>query len=175
MLDKLARRAAGAITLVAARSLWPAPGRSAKSLSTDDVGARHGLRAVLDIETARAMADYLNQLRDRLEHGEAVSGPAARRLLRAASAGGTRFEGMFLSPRQVRVLLTDPALQVHDNPRAFLACNYDPTRALCHPGCAAGTRQRPPQPGPVQPGLRQHRPHRHPHRRSQCRNRPAAR
>jgi hypothetical protein len=27
----------------------------------------------------------------------------------------------------------------------------------------------------VQPGLRQHRPHRHPHRRSQCRNRPAAR
>ena len=53
-------------------------------------------------------------------------------------AAGTRFEGMFLSPRQVRALLTDPALQVHDNPRAFLACNYDPAKALCHPALAAG-------------------------------------
>ncbi len=35
-------------------------------------------------------------------------------------------------------LLADPALQVHDNPRAFLACNYDPAKALCHPGRAAG-------------------------------------
>ena len=59
-------------------------------------------------------------------------------MLRAASAAGTRFEGMFLSPRQVRAVLTDPALQVHDNPQAFLACNYDPAKALCHPGRAAG-------------------------------------
>jgi hypothetical protein len=100
--------------------------------------ARHGLAAVLDIETACATADYLGQLRDRLDHGEAISGPAARRMLHAARAASTRFEGMFLSPRQVRALLTDPALQVHDNPRAFLACNYDPARALCHPGRPAG-------------------------------------
>jgi hypothetical protein len=59
-------------------------------------------------------------------------------MLQATRAAGTRFEGMFLSPRQVRALLTDPALQVHDNPRAFLACNYDPPRALCRPGRAAG-------------------------------------
>ena len=45
---------------------------------------------------------------------------------------------MFLSPRQARALLTDPALQVHDNPQAFLACNYDPAKALCHPGRTAG-------------------------------------
>ncbi len=99
--------------------------------------ACHGLARVLDIETARATADYLHQLRDRLDHGEAISGPAAHRMLHAARAAGTRFEGMFLSPRQVRALLTDPALQVHDNPQAFLACNYDPARALCHPGRAA--------------------------------------
>jgi hypothetical protein len=43
-----------------------------------------------------------------------------------------------LSPRQIRALLTDPALQVHDNPQAFLACNYDPAKALCHPDRAAG-------------------------------------
>jgi hypothetical protein len=100
--------------------------------------ARHGLARVLDIETARATADYLHQLRDRLDHGEAISGPAAHRMLGAARAASTRFEGMFLSPRQVRALLTDPALQVHDNPRAFLACNYDPAKALCHPGRTAG-------------------------------------
>jgi integrase len=100
--------------------------------------ARHGLARVLDIETARATADYLHQLRDRLDHGEAISGPAAQRMLHAASTASTRFEGMFLSPRQARALLTDPALQVHDNPRAFLACNYDPAKALCHPGRAAG-------------------------------------
>jgi hypothetical protein len=63
------------------------------------------------------MADYLHQLRDRLHHGEAISGPAAYRMLQATRAAGTRFEGMFLSPRQVRALLTDPALEVHDNPR----------------------------------------------------------
>ena len=45
---------------------------------------------------------------------------------------------MYLSPKQARALLTDPSLQVHDNPRAFLACNYDPAKALCHPGRAAG-------------------------------------
>jgi hypothetical protein len=67
-----------------------------------------------------------------------VSGPAAPRLISAAREAATRYEGMFLSPRQARALLADPALQVHDNPRAFLACNYDPAKALCHPGRAAG-------------------------------------
>jgi hypothetical protein len=70
--------------------------------------------------------------------GEAVSGPAAGRLINATRDAASRYEGMFLSPRQARALLTDPALQVHDSPRAFLACNYDPAKALCHPGRAAG-------------------------------------
>jgi hypothetical protein len=46
----------------------------------------------------------------------------------------SRFEGLFLSPRQAGALLADPALQVHDSPGAFLACNYNPAKALCHPG-----------------------------------------
>jgi len=100
--------------------------------------ARHGLARVLDIETAATMASYLQHVSDRLDAGEAVSGPAAARLMNAARDAATRFEGMFLSPRQARALLADPALQVHDNPRAFLACNYDPAKALCHPGGAAG-------------------------------------
>jgi hypothetical protein len=100
--------------------------------------ARHGLARVLDIETAATMASYLQHVNDRLDTGGAVSGPAAPRLMNAARDAATRYEGMFLSPRQARALLTDPALQVHDNPRAFLACNYDPAKSLCHPGRTAG-------------------------------------
>ena len=100
--------------------------------------ARHGLARVLDIETAATMASYLQHVNDRLDAGEAVSGPAAPRLMSAARDAATRYEGMFLSPRQARALLADPALQVHDNPRAFLACSYDPAKALCHPGRPAG-------------------------------------
>ena len=100
--------------------------------------ARHGLARVLDIETAATMASYLQHVSDHLDAGEAVSGPAAPRLMNAARDAATRYEGMFLSPRQARALLADPALQVYDNPQAFLACNYDPAKALCHPGRAAG-------------------------------------
>jgi hypothetical protein len=100
--------------------------------------ARHGLARVLDIETAATMAGYLQHISDRLDADDAVSGPAAARLINAARDAATRYEGMFLSPRQARALLADPGLQVHDNPRAFLACNYDPAMALCHPGRAAG-------------------------------------
>jgi hypothetical protein len=42
---------------------------------------------------------------------------------------------MFRSPRQARALLAPP-LQVHDNPQAVLACNYDWLKPLCHSGWA---------------------------------------
>lgn len=95
--------------------------------------ARSGLRRVLDIETARAMADYLDQLADRVDAGETVSGPAANRMLTAMQQARTRFGGMFLTPKQADALGRDPQLQVYDNPSAFLTCNYDPAKALCHP------------------------------------------
>jgi hypothetical protein len=95
--------------------------------------SRHGLRDLLDLETARATASYLQDVSDSLDSGGGISGPAARRLADAARHAATRFEGLFLSPRQARALLTDPALQVHDSPGAFLACNYDPAKALCRP------------------------------------------
>ncbi|UNN05324.1 hypothetical protein [Rhodococcus opacus] len=95
--------------------------------------ARDGLRRILDIETARAMADYLNTVADRLHRGEHVSGPAARRLISAATGAQLRFEGTFLTPKQARALLAVPQFHVYDNPEAFLTCNYDPSKALCHP------------------------------------------
>jgi hypothetical protein len=101
--------------------------------------SRHGLRDLLDLETARATASYLQDVSDSLNSGGGISGPAARRLADAARHAATRFEGLFLSPRQARALLADPALQVHDSPEAFLACNYDPAKALCHPDREVGS------------------------------------
>lgn len=95
--------------------------------------ARQGLRRVLDIETARSMADYLGDLADRIGDGEGVSGPAAQRMIKAAKDAAIRFEGMFLTPRQSDALLDEPQFSVYDNPAAFLTCNHDPAKALCHP------------------------------------------
>jgi hypothetical protein len=125
--------------------------------------SRHGLRDLLDLETARAMASYLQDVNDSLDSGGGISGPAARRLADAARHAASRFEGLFLSPRQARALLADPALQVHDNPGAFLACNYDPAKALCHPDREAGST------------AGEHRAHRRAHHRADRWNRPAAR
>lgn len=95
--------------------------------------ARQGLRRVLDVETARAMADYLSVVAERIQRGEGVSGPAANRMIKAARDAAVRFEGMFLTPKQAKALLDNPRLHVYDNPEAFLTCNNDPSKALCHP------------------------------------------
>ena len=61
--------------------------------------------------------------------------------------------------------LEEPEFHVYDNPNAFLTCNHDPAKALCHP-----ERTRRNKPGATtavdrcDPRLRQHRPHRNPHR-----------
>lgn len=95
--------------------------------------ARQGLRRVLDIETARAMADYLDTVAEDLKDGQGVSGPAAERMIQAARNARTRFQGKFLTPRQAEALLEEPEFHIYDNPNAFLTCNHDPAKALCHP------------------------------------------
>jgi hypothetical protein len=103
--------------------------------------ARQGLRRVLDVETARAMAGYLVGIADRVEHGEGVSGPAASRMIKAARDAAVRFEGMFLTPRQAAALLAEPRFNVYGNPEAFLTCNHDPAKAMCHPERTRGSRR----------------------------------
>ncbi len=95
--------------------------------------ARQGLRRVLDIETARAMADYLDTVAEDLHNGRGVSGPATERMIRAARDARSRFQGNFLTPRQAEALLEEPEFHVYDNPDAFLTCNHDPAKALCRP------------------------------------------
>jgi hypothetical protein len=114
---------------------------------TDDYSgrARHGLRRILDIETARAIADYLDELAERIQRGEGVSGPAARRMIRAVRDARVRFEGKFLSDRMANALLDEPQFHVYDNSEAFLTCNYDPAKALCHiERIGRGPRSQPP-------------------------------
>ncbi len=94
---------------------------------------RDGIHQLLDLETARAVAEHLSEVHDALQHGEGVSGPAARRLIHAAREEHHRFGGMLATPRQAKALLSDPALTVFENADAYLTCNYDPRRALCNP------------------------------------------
>jgi hypothetical protein len=95
--------------------------------------ARQGLRRVLEIETARSMAGYLDDLAGRINDGEGISGPAAQRMIKAAKDASVRFEGMFLTPKQADALLDEPQFNVYDSPASFLTCNNDPAKAMCHP------------------------------------------
>jgi hypothetical protein len=108
--------------------------------------ARHGLRTMVDFETARTMAEHLSTVAEQLGNGEHVTGPAAGRLIAAARAATARFAGIYLSPKDAAALLAEPAFQVHDNPHAFLTCNYDPTKALCDPERHNGQQRRRGQP-----------------------------
>jgi hypothetical protein len=99
---------------------------------------RDGIHQLLDLETARSVAEHLSEVHDALRHGEGVSGPAARRLIHAAREEHHCFGGLVATPRQAKALLSDPALTVFENADAYLTCNYDPRRALCNPDNAAG-------------------------------------
>lgn len=93
--------------------------------------SRDGIHDLLDIETARATADTLTALHTDLQAGASISGPAARRAIRAAGQAPA-FTGAIRTSRQARDILDNPQLAVYDNPHAFVMCVYDRDRALCH-------------------------------------------
>ncbi|MGQ4408375.1 integrase, partial [[Kitasatospora] papulosa] len=93
--------------------------------------SRDGIHDLLDIETARATADTLAALHTDLQAGASISGPAARRAIRAAGQAPA-FAGAIRTRRQARDILDNPQLAVYDNPHAFVMCVYDRDRALCH-------------------------------------------
>ena len=63
-----------------------------------------------------------------------MSGPAAERFVGSVKEYKARFRGSVLTRRDATVLLKNPNLQVYDNPEQHLACCYDESQALCHPG-----------------------------------------
>ncbi|MFJ6199166.1 hypothetical protein [Micromonospora sp. NPDC092111] len=79
------------------------------------------------------VAQDLTDVHESLDNGGGVSGPAARRLINAAGTQHRRFGGLVTTTRQARSLLADPTLNVFHNSEAFLFCNYDRAKALCHP------------------------------------------
>jgi hypothetical protein len=63
--------------------------------------------------------------------GGAVSGPAARRAIKAA-AHAPRFEGTVINATTARRLLANDDTLIYDNPQALLLCHYKREHALCH-------------------------------------------
>jgi hypothetical protein len=93
--------------------------------------SRDGIHNLIDLETARATADTLAALHEDLGNGGGVSGPAARRVIRAA-ATAPRFAGTPITLASARKLLRNEDAMIYDNPHALLLCHYKRDRALCH-------------------------------------------
>ncbi|TDD00556.1 hypothetical protein E1294_51860 [Nonomuraea diastatica] len=85
----------------------------------------------MDVETVRAVADTVAELHDGLDTGEGISGPAARRVIKAA-ARATVFEGTTINAATARKLIASEDLMIYDNPQAFVLCHYKRAQALCH-------------------------------------------
>ncbi len=93
--------------------------------------SRDGIHDLIDLETARATADTVMDLHESLEGGGGISGPAARRAIRAA-ATAPRFAGTPVTLASARKLLKNEDAMIYDNPHALVLCHYKRERALCH-------------------------------------------
>ncbi|WP_328930882.1 MULTISPECIES: hypothetical protein [unclassified Streptomyces] len=85
------------------------------------------------LRNRRNVAEQLREVHESIQDGARVSDPAARCLINAAAQEHHRFSGLIAS-NQAKDLLADPTLNVFENREAFLFCNCDRTKALCHPG-----------------------------------------
>jgi integrase len=103
------------------------------SCASEGYGARSrdGIHDLIDLETARTVADTVAALHHELGNGGGISGPAARRAIRAA-ATAPRFAGTTITPSSARKLLANENVMIYDNPHALVLCHYKPDRALCH-------------------------------------------
>ncbi|RSN60584.1 hypothetical protein DMH01_14890 [Amycolatopsis sp. WAC 04182] len=92
---------------------------------------RGGIHELIDIETVRAVADTVADVHDDLQAGRGVSGPAARRAIKA-SATAPRFAGTVITATTAKRLLVNEDAIIYDNPHALLLCHYKRGTALCH-------------------------------------------
>ncbi|WP_211363350.1 hypothetical protein [Saccharothrix saharensis] len=92
---------------------------------------RGGIHELLDVESVRAVADTVADLHHDLDHG-GVSGPAARRAIKAAATAPT-FASTIITATTARRLLGNEDAMLYDNPHALLLCHYKRATALCHP------------------------------------------
>lgn len=98
----IARRPGGMVALaIQYRHLETAPASEGYASRS-----RGGIHDLIDMETVRAVADTLAQLHDHLADGSGISGPAARRPIKAA-AHTPRFEGTIVNATTARRPLAD--------------------------------------------------------------------
>jgi integrase len=126
----IARRPNGLVALAiqyghmrTALGRWATEGYASRS--------RDGIHDLIDLETARATADTIAALHENLQDGGGISGPAARRAIRAA-ATAPRFAGTPITLASARKLLKNEDAMIYDNPHALVLCHYKRDRALCH-------------------------------------------
>ncbi|MFB4262553.1 hypothetical protein [Nonomuraea sp. GTA35] len=93
--------------------------------------SRGGIHQLIDVETVLAVADTVAELKDGMQAGEGISGPAARRVIKAA-ARATIFEGTTINETTARRLIANEDVMIYDNPQAFVLCHYQRAQALCH-------------------------------------------
>jgi hypothetical protein len=93
--------------------------------------SRNGIHDLIELETALATAGTAAALRDDLDNGGGISGPAARRAITAAAAA-SRFDGVPVTLAAARKLLKNEDAMIYDNPRALVICHYKRDKALCH-------------------------------------------
>ncbi len=107
--------------------------RTAFDWTTEGYGSRsrNGIHDLIDLETARAVADTVTALHDDLGNGGGISGPAARRAIKAAAAA-PRFDGTPITLASARRLLANEDAMIYDNPHALVLCHYKHDKALCH-------------------------------------------
>ena len=107
--------------------------RTAFDWATEGYGSRSrdGIHDLIDLETARAVANTVAALHDDLGNGGGISGPAARRAIKAA-ATAPRFAGTPITLASARKLLANEDAMIYDNPHALVLCHYKRDRALCH-------------------------------------------
>jgi hypothetical protein len=96
------------------------------------------------MEEALASAEFLEAAYQRLQDGEHVTGPAAKRYAEGIRLYGNKFGGRYLTNRQAAALRSNPKLRIYDSEEQFVTCCYDQSKALCHPDRrTAGVEQTP--------------------------------
>jgi integrase len=126
----IARRPNGLVALAiqyghmrTAFDTWASEGYGSRS--------RNGIHDLIELETALATAGTAAALREDLDNGGGISGPAARRAIMAAAAA-SRFAGVPVTLAAARKLLKNEDAMIYDNPHALVICHYKRDKALCH-------------------------------------------
>jgi integrase len=105
---------------------------------------KDGLHDMIDFEELEATLEHLDKLTAQVDAGSAISGPAAKSLKAKLTSFKALFKGTVQTDRDAKKLKAAGLAGVHDSPRGYAICVYDPDKAACHPQNASGSERRSP-------------------------------